>query len=293
MTALTRESIHPATTVGSVFLSVADLGRSVAYYTDAVGMRLLAQNASTATLGVGEDRPLLQLSEVPDARPWPRGGRSYTGLYHFAILLPTRADLGMWARHWLSLGNPLGHADHLVSEALYLEDPDGHGIEVYRDRPRGQWHWDEGRIRMGNAPIDLSGLVREAETGGQEFTGLPGGTRMGHVHLQVGDIEEAGQFYSQTLGFDVVAATPTALFVSAGGYHHHLGLNTWHSQGAGPAPQNVAQLRRFAICLPDENGRSELLQRLDRAGVPLSHQADGVELADPWQNRILIRSESG
>src|SRR5215218_4336836 len=151
-------AIDPATGVGLLALTVADLERSLLYYTEAIGLALLRRDGDTATLGVA-GRPLLILAEQPGAAEWPRGGRSYTGLYHFAILMPTRADLGRWIRHWLGLGLPLpGQGDHLVSEALYLEDPDGHGIEIYRDRPRAEWTWSQGQVRMAADPVDIRGL---------------------------------------------------------------------------------------------------------------------------------------
>jgi catechol 2,3-dioxygenase-like lactoylglutathione lyase family enzyme len=160
-------SIDPATEVGMLALTVADLERSLSFYTEAIGLTLLDRGASSAALGV-QGRPLLKLQEQPGATPWPRGGRSYTGLYHFAILMPTRADLGRWLYHWLQLGLPLpGQGDHLVSEALYLEDPDGHGIEVYRDRPRDEWTWSDGLVRMATDPVDLRGLLTEAERAGE------------------------------------------------------------------------------------------------------------------------------
>src|SRR4051794_5990894 len=160
-------SIHPDTEMGLLALSVSDLVRSLTYYTDAIGFQVLHQDESSATLGAG-GRPLLLLTHHPGAREWPRGGRSYTGLYHFAILLPTRADLGRWLEHWLDLGLPApGQGDHLVSEALYLEDPDGHGIEVYADRPRETWQVVNGQMRFAADPVDIRGLLEEAKRSGQ------------------------------------------------------------------------------------------------------------------------------
>jgi catechol 2,3-dioxygenase len=281
-------SLDPATTTGALSLSVADLERSLAYYTTAIGFRLLERTDRTATLGVGE-MPLLLLLEQPGAEPWPRGGRSYTGLYHFAILLPTRADLGRWLRNWLSLGMGIpGQGDHLVSEALYLEDPDGHGIEVYRDRPREEWQWDNGQVRMASDPVDLRGLLDAAEREGKAWDGLPEGTRIGHVHLQVGDIAEGARFYHDILAFDIVARMPSALFVSAGGYHHHIGMNTWHSLRQSPAPEGVVDLRFFTIELPAQEALDALLARVEQAGVPVDRSGDGIAIQDPWQNTILL-----
>lgn len=282
-------SIHPATQMGPLSLTVADLDRSLAYYTEAIGLQLLGHDDSGAVLGAG-GTPLLHLVEQPGAAPWPRGGQSYTGLYHLAILLPTRADLGRWLRHWLELGYPVpGQGDHLVSEALYLEDPDGNGIEIYRDRPREGWDWQNGTVRMGTGPVDIRGLLTEAAQSGEPWTGMPAGTRIGHVHLQVGDIAQAARFYHEILGFDIVARMPSALFVSAGGYHHHLGMNTWHSLGQGPAPAGTVGLRFYTINLPSEEARQAVVERVQAAGLPATAVGEVVAVSDPWQNVALLR----
>ncbi len=229
------------------------------------------------------------IAEQAGARPWPREQRSYTGLYHFAILVPTRADLGRWVRHWLTLGLPLGQGDHIVSEALYLSDPDENGIEVYADRPREGWQWENGRVRMGGGPVDIAGLIALAEREGKLWAGLPEGTKIGHIHLQIGDIAQGAAFYHDVLGFDIVAAMPTALFVSAGGYHHHIGMNTWHSLGAPAAPADMVGLRFFTITLPNEDALNAVLGRLDAAGIA-STQTDGVTaVRDPWGNVVLLQ----
>ncbi|HZS93187.1 MAG TPA: VOC family protein [Chloroflexota bacterium] len=283
----TSTSIHPDTEVGLLSLSVADLTRSIDFYTGVIGLRLLRRDESSAVLGAGE-KPLLILVEQSGASEWPRGGRSHTGLYHFAILVPTRADLGRWARHYLEMGLPLGQGDHLVSEALYLEDPDGHGIEVYRDRPRAEWQWENGRVRMAADPVDIAGMIAEADREGKPFEGLPEGTKLGHMHLQVGDIAEAARFYHDILGFDIVAQMPSAIFISAGGYHHHIGMNTWHSLGAGPAPAGSVNLRFFTVDLPNEDARNAVIDRLTAANVPFQRIGDVVAVRDPWSNTILL-----
>ncbi|MDQ2784558.1 MAG: VOC family protein, partial [Chloroflexota bacterium] len=214
------------------------------------------------------------------------------GLYHFAILVPTRADLGRWVRHWLELGLPLGQGDHLVSEALYLSDPDENGIEVYRDRPRDEWHWANGQVLMGAGPVDIRGLLADAERANEPWTGLPAGTRLGHIHLQVGDIAQAATFYHDILGFDIVSAMPSALFVSAGGYHHHIGLNTWHSKGAAPAPADMVGLRFFTVNFPTEEARRDVLDRIAAAGLPTTQTGDTVAVQDPWQNTLLLKAMS-
>ena len=284
----TVPSIHPDTTVGLLSLTVSDLARSIAFYTDAIGLALLDQGEATATLGVAGS-PLLLLNERAGARPWPREQASHTGLYHFALLVPTRADLGRWVRHWLERGLPLGQGDHLVSEALYLSDPDENGIEVYRDRPRDEWQWRDGQVRMGADPVDIRGLLAEAERAGEPWTGLPAGTRLGHIHLQVGDIPEAAAFYHDLLGFDIVAGMPSALFVSAGGYHHHIGMNTWHSKGATPAPADMVGLRFFTINFPTEDARQAVLARIAAAGLITTQTDNAVSVRDPWGNTILLQ----
>lgn len=282
-------AIDPATEVGLLALTVTDLDRSIAFYTEAIGFAVLHREGMLATLGVA-GRPMLLLGEQAEAAEWPRGGRSYTGLYHFAILMPTRADLGRWLQHWLGLGLPLpGQGDHYVSEALYLEDPDGHGIEVYRDRPRDTWQWSGGRVRMGTDPVDIRGLLTEAAQSGEPWTGQPAGTRLGHIHLQVGNIPQASAFYHDVLGFDIVASMPSALFISAGGYHHHIGMNTWHSRDAGRAPADSVSLRFFTVDLPTAEARQAVLDRLDAAGVAYTREGDIVSVRDPWQNTILLQ----
>jgi len=287
--AMTSPALDPATRVGLLSLTVADLGRSVAFYTEAIGLSILERTERAATLGVA-GTPLLLLTEHPGARPWPHDQYGYTGLYHFAILLPTRVDLGRWLRHWLELGLPLpGQGDHLVSEALYLSDPDGNGIEMYRDRPRDEWQWVGGQVRMAADPVDVRGMLAEAERSDRPWNGLPEGTRLGHIHLQVGDIRQAAAFYHEVLGFDIVAQMPTALFVSAGGYHHHIGLNTWHSRGAGPAPLGTAGLRFFTVDLPSEDARRAVVARVTAAGFVATETPSAVVVQDPWHNTILLQ----
>jgi catechol 2,3-dioxygenase len=286
----TTTAIHPATEVGFLSLTVSDLARSVTFYTEAMGLAILDRGDTTVTLGVG-GAPLLLLTERAGARPWPRETQSYTGLYHFAILVPTRADLGRWLRHWLELGLPLpGQGDHLVSEALYLSDPDENGIEIYRDRPRDEWSWADGQVRMGTGPVDIRGLLTDAERAAEPWTGLPEGTHLGHIHLQVSNIARSEAFYHDLLGFDIVARMPTALFISAGGYHHHIGMNTWHSRGATSAPTDMVGLRFFTVDLPDAEALAAVVDRVQAAGVPLVRQGGAVALRDPDGIGVLLRA---
>ena len=279
-------SIDAATQVGVVALTVADLDRSVAFYRDALGFAVLRRVGRDAVLGVA-DSPLLLLREQPGALPWMVDG--VTGLYHFAVLVPTRADLGRWLRHFLAVGYPPpGQGDHIVSEALYLRDPDGHGIEVYRDRPREEWRWVNGHVQMGSGPVDVRGLLAEANGAGEPWAGLRAGTRLGHLHLQVGDIGQAQSFYHGVLGFDVVARLASALFVSAGGYHHHLGLNTWHSQDASPAPADAASLRFYTLALPDDEARAVVVARVAAAGLDVEPVGSAIVVRDPCRNAVLL-----
>ena len=281
-------SIDPGTHIGLVTLRVADLGRSLRFYEGILGFRSIERGPGRAVLGAQDGVPLLELTEVPGAPPQPR--RS-TGLYHFAVLLPSRADLGRALLRMAHAGLEIGQADHLVSEALYISDPDRNGIEIYRDRPRDTWHWANGTVAMAVDPLDLRGLMDEGR--GETWDVLPAGTRIGHIHLQVGDIPRAEQFYHGVLGFDVTAHMPGALFVSAGGYHHHIGLNTWQSRGAGPAPETTAGLQSFVIALPHPQALEDARARLVAHGVPVQEHDGEVEVADPWRNRIRLALADG
>jgi catechol 2,3-dioxygenase len=245
-------------TVGAVHLTVSDLDRSVEYYRHSIGLKVLDRADGRASLGGGSE--LLVLVEEPGARPVPRS----TGLYHFALLLPERVDLARWLAHAARERVPLlGLSDHFVSEAIYLYDLDGHGIEVYADRPRERW---EGEVaeRMTTLPLDVDDLLGELDDPQSEpFDGLPAGTRMGHVHLRVSAIPETVAFYRDLVGFDVMASYGTqAAFLAAGGYHHHLGANTWESAGAPPPPPGFAALRRATIVLPSPEEKDALATRL-------------------------------
>jgi catechol 2,3-dioxygenase len=251
-------AIPSDTHMGAVHLTVADLERSLAYYRGSIGLEAIDHSGGEARLGAGGTE-LLRLTEEPGARP----ADGHTGLFHFALLVPERTDLARWLVHAAQDGVQMtGASDHFVSEALYLRDPDHHGIEIYHDRPRELW---EGQVsRMGSWPLDLEDIVQtlpEAERTG--FDGLPAGTTMGHVHLRVAEVEETVHYYRDLLGFDLTAQLgPQAAFLSAGGYHHHLGGNTWESRGASPAPPGTASLRRFTIVVPDDAERAAVAGRL-------------------------------
>jgi catechol 2,3-dioxygenase len=281
-------SIDPGTDLGLVALTVGDFEGSLTFYQDVMGFKVLQQEAGRAVLGAGE-KPLLVLREQAGAPPSPR---SATGLYHFAILLPSRADLGRWLLHLAETGYPLGGAsDHLVSEALYLSDPEDNGIEVYRDRRRDEWPRDaEGNLQMATDPLDLHSVIAQAQADPKPWAGLPEGARLGHMHLQVADIAKARDFYHGVIGFDIMFDWEPmgALFISAGGYHHHLGLNTWHSKGSGPAPEGSGGLRYFTVVLPGQDALSAILARLDNADVAYRNEDGGVVVEDPFRNKILL-----
>jgi catechol 2,3-dioxygenase len=250
-----------------------------------LGFRPIERTAETVTLGAQDGVPLLVLQELLNAPPQPY--RS-TGLYHVAILLPSRPDLGRALLRLAEAGLEIGQGDHLVSEALYISDPDGNGLEIYRDRPRESWQWSGGTVQMAADPVDLRSLIEEGKRDEAQWQVLPAGTRVGHMHLRVGDIQEAEHFYHDILGFDITARIPRALFVSAGGYHHHIGMNTWQSQGAGSAPQNTAGLQSFVIALPNRAALTEVRERLVAHNVPMQEQESGIVVADPWINQIRL-----
>jgi catechol 2,3-dioxygenase len=283
----TAVKIASETTVGGVHLTVADLDRSIEYYTNAIGLKLHGRDGVVARLGSGSPEDLLVLYEEPGARPV----QGHTGLFHFALLLPERAALARWLVHAAQTRIPLsGMSDHLVSEAIYLRDPDYHGIEIYRDRPRKEWPLDgRGGVLMDTLPLDTDSLVAALDGSEVEpFEGMPRGTTMGHVHLHVADIEDTEVFYRDVLGFDVMAHLPEATFVSAGGYHHHLGGNVWAGRGATPPPPGSAALRHATIVLPDEAERNRVAARVADAGQDPIPADGGVMVRDPGGNALLL-----
>jgi catechol 2,3-dioxygenase len=279
--------IAPATTVGAVHLTVADLERSLDYYQRSIGLRVLEREDGRATLGAG-DRTLLVLVEEPGAAP----ADGHTGLFHFALLVPERADLARWLAHAIRDRVALtGASDHDVSEALYLRDPDHHGIEIYRDRPRGHWEGRVGEL-LTTRPLDVENLLAELDDPATEpFEGLADGTVMGHVHLRVAEIPPTVAFYRDVLGFELMATYASqAVFLAAGGYHHHVGANIWESRGAPPAPPGTAALRQATIVLPDEAERDRVAARAEAAGAPVERRDGGVLVRDPSGNALLLQT---
>ncbi len=272
--------------LGPVRLEIADLERSLGYYEKVIGLRVLERSEKRAALGAfGEEKTLVELNEVRGAREHPYNRR--LGLYHFAILLPTRPDLGRFVAHLAHINAYAGQADHFVSEAFYLRDPDGLGIEVYADRPRSEWPVVNGVLGMGFDPVDIEGLLASAKA--TRWDGAPAGTTIGHVHLHVGDLKAAEDFFHRALGFDIAATLPSALFLSAGGYHHHLGTNTW--AGNGPHPKDGdARLLEWTIDLPTKTDVTDCAGSLSEADYDTTEEDSEVVVSDPWGTRFRLRS---
>jgi catechol 2,3-dioxygenase len=264
--------------IGGAHLRVIRLDRALGFYRDILGFSVVEQDATHAALSASpNEAPIVRLTEHPDAARKPK--RS-TGLYHVAILMPDRPALARVLRRLIARNYTLGGAsDHLVSEALYLDDPDGNGLEIYRDRPRDEWTMNGDMVAMATDPLDVEGLLAEAETDGD----VPPGTIIGHVHLHVSDLKRAEDFYSGLLGFDVMQRDyPGALFISAGGYHHHLGLNTW--AGRMPPPANAVGLENFTVAIP---GEAAWRQAVERTGATVD--GDRATVADQDGNRIVLQ----
>lgn len=278
-----------ATRLGQVRLQVRHLERSLAFYEGVLGFRVLERGADTASLAaVGDDRPLVQL-EVRDGIAPSRRGR--LGLFHFAILLPDRAALGGFVQHLADINVRAGAGDHRVSEAFYLADPDGLGIEVYADRPRDTWQRLGRELVLATDPIDAASIVASAE--GRAWTGMPAGTVIGHVHLHVGDLDRAQAFYGEGVGFDRMTwSYPGALFLGAGGYHHHLGTNLWAGPLAQPASDDEARLLEWTIEVPAASDVRALAQSLVNGGFSLaSNDGDALVAKDPWGTQLRVTAK--
>jgi catechol 2,3-dioxygenase len=282
-------TIDPATSLGAVTLTVADLETQAAFYQDAIGLRELRRDRDTVELGAPGGGTLVVLVGRPDSSPRPP---RTSGLFHLALLVPSRPELARALRRVTAAGHAFsGASDHLVSEALYLDDPEGNGIEIYRDRPREEWAYTDGRLQMATLPLDVEGVLASDPGAAESAGGMPAGTRIGHVHLQVGSIPAADEFYVGALGFEpTVRGYRGALFVSAGGYHHHVGLNTWAGQGLPAPPAGSRGLQSFTIVLSSAAELARTLAAAADAGAAVSDDGGGASVADPSGNRVVLTS---
>jgi catechol 2,3-dioxygenase len=271
--------------IGMVTLRVRNLDLVADYYRDAIGLTIMQRTATGARLGAG-GVPLLDLTRRANAAA---EARNAAGLYHTAFLMPTRNDLARWLVHAASNKVPLsGFADHLVSESVYLDDPEGNGIEVYADRAPESWRWDGSTVAMATDPLDIDGLLTLTNSRVPNYAGAPEGLRIGHMHLRVGDLEQADRFYGGVIGFDPTRKRTGAAFLSSGRYHHHLGINVWQSAGAGRRDDATTGLAWFSL----EIAAPELLeaqeQRLRQAGAPAAAITNGIETVDPWGTKVRL-----
>ena len=275
----------PVTFVGQVNIKVQSLERSLAFYQEVIGFKVYEKTDKSAKLTADGKTVLLSIEQPTDVIP--KRGRT-TGLYHFAILLPDRTDLAKILKHFLQTGYPLqGASDHLVSEALYLADPDGNGIEIYIDRPASKWKWNGQEVVMATDALDAENLLSEGIEG--MWNGLPAGTVMGHIHLHVAELVKTEEFYTKGLGFEVVSRYgPQALFISSGKYHHHIGLNTWNGAGAPTPPANSVGLESFSLVLPDEVSLKETVASLKKIGAPVQIENSIPITIDPSGNKIRL-----
>jgi catechol 2,3-dioxygenase len=281
---ITMDKFHgaPNVYVGEVNINVKNLEYSLTFYQNIMGLKVLKKTERRAVLTADGKTALVTIEQPADVIAKPE---RTAGLYHFAILLPSRADLSVFLRHLLQTGYPLGAADHYVSEALYLNDPDGNGIEVYRDRPSNEWNWKNGLVDMATEQLDAEGILAESNV---EWTGLPGGTIMGHLHLHVGDVKKAEEFYTKGLGFEVVSYYPQAAFLSTGGYHHHIAINTWQGVGAPTPPKNSVGLKWSTLVFPNHEARAEAIDRLEKMGVTVTPEAEYFVTSDPSGNQFRL-----
>lgn len=282
-TILTPARLHPATRLGAVHLTVTKLERSLAFYQQVLGFQLHAHTEQWAALGAGQ-MDLLHLVEVPGARQVSH----HAGLYHVALRTPSRLALGQVLRSLVEHGVQIGGSDHLVSEAIYLTDPDGIGLEIYWDRPRAQWPYEQGRLVMDSRPLDYQGLLCGLVNEPTCWSGLAAETVIGHIHLHVDHLPPAVAFYQDCVGFEVMTHWANAAFFAAGGYHHHVGATTWAGVDAPPQPTDAVGLRHFVMTLANEEERTHLIERLVQGGVTFEERIDGLYVRDPAQNGMLF-----
>lgn len=274
----------PNTYVTNVEVKVRDLQRSLKYYQEVIGFKVLKEEANKATLTADGQTALLTIVQPKTVDE--KTGLT-TGLFHFALLLPTRRDLANIITYFRQTGVYFGASDHDVSEALYLRDPDENGIEIYIDRPENEWTWQFDQVHMVTEPLNIPNILVEA-TG--EWNGLPTDTVMGHIHLSVSSLSAAEEFYTKGLGFDVVTRYGgQALFISTGRYHHHIGLNTWYSEGAPKLGENQVGLKTYSLRLDNEEQAEEMKKNLRAIGAPVTDINGGFQTEDPAGNTILMK----
>ncbi|GAA1993821.1 VOC family protein [Isoptericola halotolerans] len=287
----TRPLLAADTAMGAVTLNVADLDAMTAYYRDGVGLTVMDQAGPVVTLGRG-DRAVVVLAHTPELR---HASPHQAGLFHTAILFDTEAALAAAVSSVARRrpGSFTGSADHLVSKAFYFDDPEGNGVELYWDRDRTQWSWTHGQVEMGVMLLDPNAYLRE-HLDADGLAGEPvGDARVGHVHLSVGDVATARDFYATRLGFDVTMTVgDEAVFVSAGGYHHHMAMNVWRSRGAGPRQQTLG-LGRVDIEVPTADDVAEMVDRMRHHRVPVRDDGRTVSVEDPWANAVSITATQG
>lgn len=270
---------------GEVHLKVTDLDKMTNFYTEIIGFSVLEKKDKHVVLTADGQTPLLVLEQPESIVPKePRR----TGLYHLALLLPTRADLGKAIKHFSRNQIPLGAADHQVSEALYLSDPDGNGIEIYCDREPKTWHWNDDLVAMSTDPLDTRAVVEES--GEDDWTRLPSGTVMGHIHLHVANLPNTKEFY-EALGFKVVSRYPQALFMANGNYHHHIGLNTWNGADASRPTEGSAGMEAFTLIYPDESTLQEAIGNVQKLVETVKRLETTFVVVDPSGNRVILRLE--
>jgi catechol 2,3-dioxygenase len=270
--------------IGAVGLTVRDLDRLTAFYRDALGLSVLGDSENGATLGAG-GVPFVHLEHRPGAKP---DDQRAAGLYHTAFLMPTRSDLARWILHVARKKVALtGASDHAVSEAFYLDDPEGNGIEVYYDRPPESWQWTGSDLKITTDPLDIDDILREVPATA-DYVGAPDGLRIGHVHLRVGDVARAEAFYRDAIGLDVTRRRHGASFMSSGRYHHHIAANVWHSAGAGERDPDRAGLSWLALEAAGGDALANTKERLTKAGIALAEGPTGIEAADPWGTRLRL-----
>jgi catechol 2,3-dioxygenase len=274
--------------LGPVYLLGRNMERTINAYSDFLGFEILKQEKDYISFGI-EGKPVLNFKIDPDARiKTPTDA----GLYHIAILLPERRDLAKFVQMLIDSNIRFASADHLVSEAIYLYDSDGLGIELYWDKPRSEWIWENDKVKMDTLPIDMDVLLDEIEDVNDVWNGVPSGTKIGHIHLQVPDLKAAENFYSKTLGLNPVSSLPGAIFLSAGGYHHHIGLNNWHTKGVAQSEDNVAGLKAFDVTIPDPTIFESFKRRVSKLHPNIGMTDNSVELRDVLNNRILVKTNS-